>query len=40
MTTRCDWLNEDPMLIAYHDEEWGVDYSIQRRLSGVSHIGR
>jgi DNA-3-methyladenine glycosylase I len=22
--TRCEWLTDDPMLIAYHDSEWGV----------------
>ncbi len=22
--TRCPWLNEDPLYIAYHDQEWGV----------------
>lgn len=21
--TRCAWVNEDPLYIAYHDEEWG-----------------
>jgi len=21
---RCDWVNDDPLYIAYHDEEWGV----------------
>ena len=21
---RCAWLNDDPLYIAYHDEEWGV----------------
>ncbi|WNS47116.1 DNA-3-methyladenine glycosylase I [Paenibacillus sp. MMS20-IR301] len=21
--TRCTWVNEDPLYIAYHDEEWG-----------------
>jgi DNA-3-methyladenine glycosylase I len=21
--TRCDWVNADPVYIAYHDEEWG-----------------
>jgi DNA-3-methyladenine glycosylase I len=21
---RCDWAGEDPLMIAYHDEEWGV----------------
>ena len=22
--TRCSWAGEDPMMIAYHDKEWGV----------------
>jgi DNA-3-methyladenine glycosylase I len=22
--TRCNWVNTDPLYIAYHDEEWGV----------------
>ncbi len=22
--TRCDWAGNDPIMIAYHDEEWGV----------------
>lgn len=22
--TRCDWCGEDPLYIAYHDQEWGV----------------
>ncbi len=22
--TRCAWVGEDPLMIAYHDEEWGV----------------
>lgn len=22
--TRCGWVNEDPLYIKYHDEEWGV----------------
>ena len=22
--SRCAWLNDDPLYIAYHDEEWGV----------------
>jgi DNA-3-methyladenine glycosylase I len=21
---RCDWVSDDPLYIAYHDEEWGV----------------
>ncbi|MEB3100739.1 DNA-3-methyladenine glycosylase I [Ferviditalea candida] len=24
MTTRCGWLNADPLYIDYHDREWGV----------------
>ena len=24
MKTRCSWCGEDPLYIAYHDEEWGV----------------
>ena len=22
-TTRCDWCGDDPLYVAYHDEEWG-----------------
>ena len=22
--SRCAWLNDDPLYIRYHDEEWGV----------------
>ena len=21
---RCDWCGDDPLYMAYHDEEWGV----------------
>ena len=24
MTTRCEWCGEDPLYVAYHDEDWGV----------------
>ena len=24
MTTRCTWAGDDPLYVAYHDEEWGV----------------
>ncbi len=24
MATRCEWVGSDPLLVAYHDEEWGV----------------
>ncbi|KAI8442161.1 hypothetical protein MSG28_005769 [Choristoneura fumiferana] len=29
--TRCGWLNQDPLYITYHDEEWGVpQYDSQK----------
>ncbi len=28
---RCFWAGEDPMMIAYHDEEWGVPIRDDRR---------
>ncbi len=27
---RCKWINEDPLYIRYHDEEWGVPVSDDR----------
>ena len=30
--TRCGWVNDDPLCIAYHDEEWGVPVRDDRRL--------
>jgi DNA-3-methyladenine glycosylase I len=24
MKTRCEWCKGDPLMIAYHDEEWGI----------------
>ena len=29
---RCPWCGEDPMYVAYHDEEWGVPVHDDRRL--------
>ncbi|TJY42955.1 DNA-3-methyladenine glycosylase I [Cohnella pontilimi] len=29
---RCGWVNEDPLYIAYHDEEWGVPLRGDREL--------
>ena len=29
---RCDWGTNDPLYIAYHDEEWGVPLHDDRRL--------
>ncbi|MGB0367976.1 MAG: DNA-3-methyladenine glycosylase I [Flavobacteriales bacterium] len=30
--TRCDWVSDDPLYIAYHDEEWGVPLFDEQRL--------
>ena len=30
--SRCGWVNDDPLYIAYHDEEWGVPVRDDRRL--------
>jgi DNA-3-methyladenine glycosylase I len=32
MPTRCTWVNENPRMIAYHDEEWGVPVHEDRVL--------
>jgi DNA-3-methyladenine glycosylase I len=24
MTNRCTWASDDPLMVAYHDQEWGV----------------
>jgi DNA-3-methyladenine glycosylase I len=29
---RCRWAGSDPLMIAYHDEEWGVPVTDDRRL--------
>src|SRR5512133_2141806 len=29
---RCGWAGEDPLMIAYHDEEWGVPVRDDQRL--------
>ncbi len=30
--TRCGWVGEDPIYVAYHDEEWGVPIRDDRQL--------
>ena len=30
--TRCNWVNDDALYVAYHDEEWGVPVRDDRRL--------
>jgi DNA-3-methyladenine glycosylase I len=32
MVTRCGWAGEDPLYVAYHDEEWGVPVHDDRLL--------
>jgi len=32
MTRRCDWANKDPLLMDYHDREWGVPVHDDTRL--------
>ena len=32
MDTRCAWVGDDPLYIAYHDEEWGVPLHDDQRL--------
>ena len=30
--TRCEWVSDDPLYLAYHDEEWGVPLRDELRL--------
>ena len=32
MTTRCDWVNDDPLYVEYHDSEWGVPVHDDQKL--------
>ena len=32
MKRRCDWAGSDALMVAYHDEEWGVPVHDDRRL--------
>lgn len=32
MTNRCWWCGEDPLYVAYHDDEWGVPVHDERLL--------
>lgn len=32
MTSRCTWVSDDPLYVAYHDEEWGVPVHDDRRM--------
>ncbi len=32
MASRCEWAGSDPLMVAYHDDEWGVPLHDERRL--------
>ena len=32
MVSRCEWVGENPLMIAYHDQEWGVPVYDDRKL--------
>jgi len=32
MTKRCAWAGKDPLMIAYHDQEWGVPLHDEKPL--------
>ena len=32
MRKRCEWCGDDPLYVAYHDNEWGVPVHDDRRL--------
>ena len=33
MKQRCPWSTDDPLYIAYHDEEWGVPVYDERNIT-------
>ncbi len=32
MKKRCGWVNDDPIYIKYHDEEWGIPIHDDKKL--------
>ena len=32
MVRRCSWCGDDPLYVAYHDDEWGVPVHNDRKL--------
>ncbi|MGH7600758.1 MAG: DNA-3-methyladenine glycosylase I, partial [bacterium] len=32
MKRRCEWCGDDPLYVAYHDDEWGVPVHDDRKL--------
>lgn len=39
MPLRCEWVGTEPLLIAYHDEEWGVPSHDDRHLFEMLTLG-
>ncbi len=39
MPERCGWTGDDPLMIAYHDTEWGVPVHDDRRLFEALVLG-
>ena len=37
---RCGWVTDDPLYLAYHDEEWGVPVHDDTRLYLALYGGR
>lgn len=33
--TRCSWVSDDPLIIRYHDKEWGTPVHNERHLFGL-----
>lgn len=33
--TRCDWVTDDPLIVRYHDKEWGKPVHDDRHLFGL-----
>lgn len=32
---RCSWVSDDPLIIRYHDKEWGTPVHNERHLFGL-----
>ena len=31
ITKRCTWVGRDPLMLQYHDREWGVPVHVDRK---------
>jgi DNA-3-methyladenine glycosylase I len=34
--SRCSWVSDDPLILRYHDREWGTPVHDDRRLFGLT----